>query len=402
MQFDNQVAANEAGLPVGTPPAPPPLPPFLSCPGKRFQTARSSFKPVKVHFAVNSDNVTRIRQLASEGTSLDYVMHGHSPLTLAIVKENFNVALALIEGGADHSIAEVTSPCRLPIHSAVKFNALPVLKALVAHRANIHSVDKMGFTPLHYACINNCQVELVEFLLDQGAHINVRDDRGRTPFFRAAQSESENLLRYLHSQGASVNISDHFGWTPLHEATVCGNENLVELLLTLGCDTRGSVLLGDSLMHAAVTALSRSQVAVLANTSPDFFGRRASAVSASWSRALAMSGEKASLVYTLLDWGVDFERKDLNGRTPLRVAAVQEHWNVVRLLLWAGASVPQEDEQLTSWMQENSISDESRTLKFHCKRVIRQSLSPHIDRKVGDLPMPVQLQMFISLLQCQI
>jgi ankyrin repeat protein len=171
----------------------------------------------------------------------------------------------------------------------------------------------------------------------------------------------------------------------------------VVLLLSLGSDVKATMFNGDSLMHAAVSLLCRNHVTVLANTSPDFFGRRALAVSPSWSRALAANAENISMVYTLLDWGVDFEQKDGDGNTPLSTAVRQGHWGVVAMLLSAGATVPQNNQALEKWMNENSI-DPSCCLKHLCKPVIRQMLAPGIDSKIPALPLPQQLLVFLSLI----
>ncbi|MBY0353629.1 ankyrin repeat domain-containing protein [Candidatus Babeliales bacterium] len=47
-------------------------------------------------------------------------------------------------------------------------------------------------------------------------------------------SERKAVLEFLVAQGALVNIYDNLGWTPLHWAALCGGVEIVRLLLNAG------------------------------------------------------------------------------------------------------------------------------------------------------------------------
>jgi len=69
-------------------------------------------------------------------------------------------------------------------------------------------------TPLHVA-VDNFNLGLVEFLLDHGADVNVRDAQGRTPLHFAVINRDIELVRVLLDAEADPNARDAAGLTPL-------------------------------------------------------------------------------------------------------------------------------------------------------------------------------------------
>lgn len=58
-------------------------------------------------------------------------------------------------------------------------------------------------TALHHAVYHS--QELVGFLLDAGAGIDVRDEDSMTPMLRAAKAAMWDMVRYLLTRGADIN-----------------------------------------------------------------------------------------------------------------------------------------------------------------------------------------------------
>lgn len=71
------------------------------------------------------------------------------------------------------------------------------------------SYGPMKVTPLHEAGGNK---RIVELLLSKGAKVNVRDAKGKTPFFYSDREVSDLLL----AKGANINERDNEGNTKLH------------------------------------------------------------------------------------------------------------------------------------------------------------------------------------------
>src|SRR5579871_4299743 len=77
----------------------------------------------------------------------------------------------------------------------------------------------------------------VKAVLEDGAHVNARDDLGATPLILAAQSDHTATARLLLERGADVNARDKYGMTALMEAARYGHVAAVELLLSHGADS---------------------------------------------------------------------------------------------------------------------------------------------------------------------
>jgi len=78
-------------------------------------------------------------------------------------------------------------------------------------------------------------LESVERLLREGAHINARKGAYKTTALMEASVQGNvEVMRFLVENGADVNLVDKDGWTALMGATVEGRLESVKLLLELG------------------------------------------------------------------------------------------------------------------------------------------------------------------------
>lgn len=67
-------------------------------------------------------------------------------------------------------------------------------------RADINARDNFKWTPLHHAC-HSGQVDLVQFLLENGAEMDAQTINGGTPLMRAIESSREAVVELLISKG---------------------------------------------------------------------------------------------------------------------------------------------------------------------------------------------------------
>lgn len=133
----------------------------------------------------------------------------------------------LLENGADINAKDKLG--RTPLHNNVAgdpFNErIEVAKLFIEKGANVNAKDKLGNTPLHYIFGYSqghspavyYKIDLVKVLLDKGADINAKNDYGITPIFYAARCSSKDLevLEFLISKGADVNVKNKWGQTPI-------------------------------------------------------------------------------------------------------------------------------------------------------------------------------------------
>jgi len=106
------------------------------------------------------------------------------------------------------------------LHMAAAAFQQPIAELLVAHGADVHGVNRLGATPLHYAADTNhwgpgAQARTIEYLLSVGANPNATDRRGVTPLHRAVRTRSAAAVKALLAGGANPRKRNGNGSTPL-------------------------------------------------------------------------------------------------------------------------------------------------------------------------------------------
>ena len=90
-----------------------------------------------------------------------------------------------------------------------------------------------------YVMIMPYVMEIMEFLVENGADINGKDIQNQTPLHHAVsipQNISTEPVVYLIKQGANVNAVDIYNQTPLFFAFGTGNNQVVDILIKAGAD----------------------------------------------------------------------------------------------------------------------------------------------------------------------
>lgn len=83
---------------------------------------------------------------------------------------------------------------------------------------------------LFFAC-ENCDEKIVDFLLNLGFDVNVRDFCGNTPLFVAVKKNKLGVVKVLLENGAIINTKNMFGETPILVAAMNNNIRIVDYLV---------------------------------------------------------------------------------------------------------------------------------------------------------------------------
>jgi ankyrin repeat protein len=96
-------------------------------------------------------------------------------------------------------------------------------------------------TLLHDAVIMN-RDELFEFLLNQGANLDLRDSNGYTPLLKAASLGRSDMVKKLIEKGVDPRQMDPYGNTPKDKANLYNRYELVRYLQEMeGKANRGEI-----------------------------------------------------------------------------------------------------------------------------------------------------------------
>lgn len=130
-----------------------------------------------------------------------------------------------------------------PLDAAAVKGHLDVLRLLIAHGADLNTIqEESGYTPLHFAALSD-QAGAVGLLIEAGAYIEGTGNGVGTPLLHAARACSRKAMLTLLQHGAdlgvqTVHASRGACTTPLHVACTRrgGLEDAVDLLLRWGAD----------------------------------------------------------------------------------------------------------------------------------------------------------------------
>ncbi|GFU97729.1 putative ankyrin repeat protein L122 [Trichonephila clavipes] len=117
-----------------------------------------------------------------------------------------------------------------------------IVNLLLEHGADIDTLNKYYDTPLIHAIRHFTEnMDLIKTLLEAGASINGANLNGETPLITAMKNPrcTVELFRKLLRYKADVNVEDNKNRTPLHYAVKCLKNNkfkIVKELIKLDCD----------------------------------------------------------------------------------------------------------------------------------------------------------------------
>ncbi|RWS14907.1 Tankyrase-1-like protein [Dinothrombium tinctorium] len=145
-----------------------------------------------------------------------------------------HVPLDLVKDGDQDIIDLLTGDAAL-LDAAKKGHLSRVMKLLTPSNINCRDSQGRNSTPLHLAAGYN-NLEVAEFLLENGADVNALDKGGLIPLHNAASYGHIDIAALLIKYNAQVNATDRWGFTPLHEAAQKGRTQLCALLLNHGAN----------------------------------------------------------------------------------------------------------------------------------------------------------------------
>lgn len=70
----------------------------------------------------------------------------------------------------------------------------------VVGSADVNAKDNFKWTSLHFAC-HAGQLDIVQYLLDNGAELDAQTTNGGTPIMRAIESSRESVVSFLIGRG---------------------------------------------------------------------------------------------------------------------------------------------------------------------------------------------------------
>uniref|UniRef100_A0A3B4BHC3 VPS9 domain-containing protein n=1 Tax=Periophthalmus magnuspinnatus TaxID=409849 RepID=A0A3B4BHC3_9GOBI len=140
---------------------------------------------------------------------------GYTPLHVTAICGQAQLIDLLVHKGAPVNATDYHA--LTPLHLACQRGYQGVTLLLLHYKANTNAQDNNGNTPLHLACMyghEDCVKALVYFDCHT-CHLDIQNDKGDTPLHMASRWGYEGIIQVLLENGASISILNKNKDTPL-------------------------------------------------------------------------------------------------------------------------------------------------------------------------------------------
>ena len=164
--------------------------------------------------AIKTDNAPAISQLLNRGFDVNTLdPKGQHGLMLAIAEPSPKAAIALVNA-AKVDVNHLNGSGESPLMMAALKGELDLAVTMVSKGAD---VNKTGWTPLHYAASNG-HVAVIKLLLENHAYIDAESPNGSTPLMMAGMYGNVETVKLLLDEGADPLLKNQQGLTALEFA----------------------------------------------------------------------------------------------------------------------------------------------------------------------------------------
>ena len=191
--------------------------------------------------AAKSGHLQMVDLLLARGAPIDARnLAGSTALYLAAEGSHILIAQRLIERGADVKLSGRSGIS--PIAAAAYAGNEIIFDALLAHGADERAADDTGKPPIVYAAAG-ARFDIVKRLLTRNIDVNARYPNDLTllmwasgPDEGVAETQAMTVVSYLLDAGAHIDDRDNRGRTALMIAAEGGHADIAGLLLARGAD----------------------------------------------------------------------------------------------------------------------------------------------------------------------
>ena len=232
---------------------------------------------------------------------------------------NRKAALAMIAAGADVNAAQPDGTT--PLQWAVYRVDRELVAALLKKGARPTAMNKYGASPMAEA-VRVANVEMVGMLLEVGADANVANEDGQTALMLAARTGNVAVAKLLVEHGADINRRETYrNQSAVMWAAAEGHADMVAYLVSKKADLTVRALAND--WDTQISSEPRVQYRPAGGLTPLLYAARAGCL---------------GCVSAMVEAGVDVDRPNPDGMTPMMMALDNDAPAVARYLFDHGAN----------------------------------------------------------------
>ena len=182
------------------------------------------------------NNIEIMKLLLEKGADVNLKNKSNmTALTIAVISNKQNAVKILLENNADVNVVSNLND-QTPLMFALQNKNLPIIKMLKEKDVDIHAKDSYGNTALMNAItLNSVNMKEVKFLIANTDQINMFNNLGMSPLFKAIGLDHIDLVKYLLKNGADIHLKNYRGVTVLDVAKKTkNNPEMIKLLNDFG------------------------------------------------------------------------------------------------------------------------------------------------------------------------
>ncbi|PTY39925.1 ankyrin repeat domain-containing protein [Brachyspira hampsonii] len=297
-----------------------------------LQSGDIDLKSSLIPDAIEEDNIEMVKYLISIGQDVNAQIFAdgdwiNSPMKIAAQNGNIEIAKLLIDKGANLNSSDDY------IYNAIDYGNYDIAKLLIdndvfnlntnttreqaielAKKKKYYEMEKLlssedsnnidGYDELMNA-VSKGDMKALEKLIKDDTDLNKQYDN-ITPLNLAAARNDKEMVKFLAEKGADINLEDGYGYTPLMKAIDYYNIGLAKNIVDLKPD-----------LNAICSATGDTPLTYLVNANK--------------------YGGGADLCYYMIKNGADINKKNKEGNTPLMIAAASYSYGIVGVLVNMGA-----------------------------------------------------------------
>jgi serine/threonine-protein phosphatase 6 regulatory ankyrin repeat subunit B len=227
-------------------------------------------------------------------TLLHYLAPGGKKEALALMKK-------AIDKGADIKSANLSKTRETPAAVAINKGNIAALELLMS--AGFGHDRYLNNKPMIIYAYDAKQIKVVRFLAEKGANLEAETGTKESLLHLAVMKNDMATVQFLLDKGASPDRKGPQGRTPLFMAVEKENTKIADLLMKKGADSNTFDNSGRNIMHV-----------------------------------LASGKNSGKSIAAFSGYGININKTDNTGKTPLMTAVSDKRWENVKPLVDAGAS----------------------------------------------------------------